>query len=143
MNTARQHKSRQKKHYSSLKAGWNKIHEIVEIRISNRIGEREGVTSKWEWFDFLTNFRKDQLPLYKEAIRTYKGPVKFGLSNKAYGFHESRCGSFYLGDGYYALYVSNVNRSGLSDFWAHFRSLSTRRDAEKKKSGKSIYRNQL
>ena len=138
MNTARQHKSRQKKHYSSLKAGWNKIHEIVEIRISNRIGTNEGVTSKWEWFDFLTNFRKDQLPLYKEAIRTYKGSTKFGLTEKAYGFHESRGGSFYLGDGYYALYVSNVNRNGLSDFWGHFRSLCTRKVAEEDEKNKKV-----
>lgn len=138
MNTARQHKSRQKKHYSSLKAGWNKIHEIVEIRISNRIGTNEGVTSKWKWFDFLTNFRKDQLPLYKEAIRTYKGSAKFGLTEKAYGFHESRDGSFYLGDGYYALYVSNVNRSGLSDFWGHFKSLCTRKVAEEDEKHKKV-----
>ena len=138
MNTARQHKSRQKKHYSSLKAGWNKIHEIVEIHISNRIGEREGLTSKWEWFDFLTNFRKDQLPLYKEAIRTYKGSAKFGLTEKAYGFHESKGGSFYLGDGYYALYVSNVNGNGRSDFWGHFRSLYTRKVAEEDEKYKKM-----
>ena len=83
MNTTRQHKSRQTQRYARMKAGWNKIHEIVETHISN-LGEREGVTSKWEWFDFLTNFRKDRLPLYKEAIRTYKGSAKFGLTESTF-----------------------------------------------------------
>ena len=129
MNTTRQHKSRQAQRYASMKSGWKKIYKIVEICVSN-IHARKGRTAKWEWFDFLTNFREDRLPLYKEAIRTYKGQAVFGMSSEAYGFHESRGGSFYLGSGYYALYVRNVNRKGLSDFWDHFKSLCTRKVAE-------------
>lgn len=136
MNTTRQHKSRQTQRYARMKAGWNKIHNIVVTRAYGW-GEREGFDAKGAWFDFLSNFGRHQLPVYKEAIRTYKGPVKFGLSNKAYGFYDDEGISFSLDNSHYALYACNAI-NGFDDFWRHFDEVRLREGEEANKKYKKM-----
>lgn len=125
MKTIQQRKRKLANEYNQLKAGWNKVFTIVESYIDGW-GERSGTSVDGECFGFLTNFPLRRSSLYIEAIRTYKGPAKFGICNKAWGFYEDEGVSFPLGGGHFGLYMQG--EVSLGDFWKHFDKINDRAD---------------
>ena len=123
MKITQQRKRKLAKKHSQLKASWNKVFTITQS-YEEGWEERSGVTIDGECFGFLTNFFLSQLSVCIEAIRTYKGPAKFGICNKAWGFFEDEGVSFPLGDGYFGLYTQG--ETTLDNFWKHFDKIDKR-----------------
>ena len=67
-------------------------------------------------YQFVTNFDKNLLPIYLEAIEEYEGPIEFGICEKAYGFYEDEGTSFLVPD-LSGLYMKNIPDEGTGDFF--------------------------
>lgn len=130
MKIIQQRKRKLANKYNQLKAGWNKVFTIVESYVEGW-DERSGTSVDGECFGFLTNFPLRRLSVYIEAIRTYKGPAKFGICNKAWGFYEDEGVSFPLDGGHFGLYMQG--EESLDDFWKHLYQIEDRVDVLRNK----------